>query len=37
MPHERYIVVRHEHEWLIKFGDGEYAPTAVRPRRCSSQ
>jgi hypothetical protein len=24
MPHTRYIIVRHEDEWLIKFGDGEY-------------
>jgi len=22
----RYIVVRHEDEWLIKVGDGEYGP-----------
>jgi hypothetical protein len=26
MPHTRYIIVRHEDEWLIKFGDGEYGP-----------
>jgi hypothetical protein len=26
MPHTRYIIVRHEDEWLIKFGDGEYDP-----------
>jgi hypothetical protein len=26
MPPERHIVVRHEHERLIKFGDGKYDP-----------
>jgi hypothetical protein len=26
MLHTRYFVVRHEDEWLIKFGDGEYGP-----------
>jgi hypothetical protein len=26
MPHTRFIIVRHEDEWLIKFGDGEYGP-----------
>jgi hypothetical protein len=26
MPHTRYIIVRHEDEWLIKFGDEEYGP-----------
>jgi hypothetical protein len=24
MPRMRYIIVRQEDEWLIKFGDGEY-------------
>jgi Uncharacterized protein conserved in bacteria (DUF2188) len=26
MPHARYIVVRHQDEWFVKFGDGEYGP-----------